>query len=765
MPEPTSPAPWTPGADPTTELPPEFNDGLPGAIPRAPRDYLEVGQAEDVESSHWPPVVDAVVRYAPVGTASTWARLVRYVTVHPDAHRVDQLWTAGHRGQAEELASEQAAVLVQRKVKVAAGAVALVVAGWVLIGAHGMWPLFVASLVLPAWYTMKGRALVRQAAKGTGQPEAGPPWESRPAPPAGAQDRFEDHPEDHRTGPRGLLRLVHLDRSERTDGPDADRTTEVRRTGPTPARPDPGPSPLTQDRVERALLKAVPKLDKVKPEIEGEPAVKVLASKYMGNGWAVTVGLPEEVPASEVVPSRHRIAGAFSTHQRGVPDSCVILIPDQGNPRLLTLWLCDQDPLAGPPTWSRLDQVDQVDTFDDIRLGLSLFGDDIVINLVGCHLRISGDTGSGKTRLGLLIAAHVAKDPHHKPIFIDPKNMGTWDPFAEIGEFYGGRSSFPAVRDCLRRIVKEEFEARSEKIAAFRKLYPAQMTESAITRAIAQDPAWDMPLLTIFIDEIQVLLRDSEVGSECSGYLEEIVELGRALGIQIIGLSQKMSGKKMPTDVRDIFTSQAAGSVQTPEAATMALGPEWRARGMNPVSLKAKVNSGAFYLQGDVLAPSGLDWVLFRGDFIDDNGIRLIARQCLEMRLRVRPELLPSAPKHPSGPKLTKDPAPAPSEPLDLAPLRRIVEILEPNGTMLATAVIGELANRWPGEHGNVQTVADLNRLLARYPLTGERLLRTKQPPQDDGTKPHRLSYGPCAHRLRALEARSEHLPERPDGD
>lgn len=759
MPEPTSPVPWTPGMDPTTELPPEFTDQLPGAIPRAPRDYVDAGPDQSAEPSPWPPVIDTVVRYAPVGTSSTWARLVRYATVHPEAHRVEQLWSAGDRDHAEELAGEQAAVLLQRKAKLAAGVVGLVVAGWVLVGAHGMWPLFVGSLLVPAWYTVKGRALVRRSTKGAEATETGPVWESRPGPPPGAEDQSDRGPEDHRSGPRGLLRLVHLDRT----GPDADRTTEVRRTVPPGLSGPPRPDWLTQPEVQRRLLNAHKPLRTATPlrtPEGGEPVlIDLLDAEWTGNGWQLTLELPEDVTASKIMGLREDVARAFR-----VPIEQILMHVGAAHPGILVLWKCDHDPLKSTPKWSNLLELDEVNLHEGYVLGEDLFGREIRYQPIGSHCLTTGRSRSGKSVLQKLKLAHLLMDPHHLVVIIDP-NGGEWRSYRDVAIYFGGPDAMGDALGFVRHAVEVEIPRRARRLAELKELYPLRIPELKIPDWLARDVNEDLFGLTVMIEEAPELFQGSDADTWNDLLTRFSAQYLKYLG-QLDLTFQRVSNRVMGgrgTELRDLAGETAfCGSVRSESSARMALGDDWKKQGMNPLAIMPRVHAGTFVATGAALVlPNGADHTLLKSRFTDDSEGQQVRSKALELRRRVRPQLLPenftwpgSAPKRSTGPTLTGETAPAP--PLDPAPLRRIVEILEPNGTMLATAVIAELANRWPAEHGDLSTVADLNRLLSDFRL------RTKQPVQSDGSKPHRLSYGPCAHRLHQLEAAAERGPEHP---
>lgn len=772
---PSSPPPWT-GVrpdDPTTQLPPAFTDGLPGAIPRAPADYIDLIE-DQPEPSRWPSWFDAVLRYAPVGTAATCRRLGRWWTVHRRHGRLEDLRARGAWDEHDELEARIDREMAARKVVlVALAAVALIVL-WRLITDHKVIPLLVLSVVLPAWYTAKGWALVharRTTVDRPPPPAPGPTWTS----PAPAEDQSGGQPVDHeRTGPIGLLRRVRPDR-RRTE----DRGAETPRgTGPVD-RPA-GPCPLTQDRVERALKAAKKELGRIKTA-DDEPVVRVVDSKHMGNGWAVTVYMPEEVSAADMVGARAGIANAFSTLERGVPESCVILLPSPANPRLLTLWICDTPPLEGPPVRTAMWHMDRLDVNEGIPFGRTIEGEPVVVSPLS-HWLIAGGTRSGKSESGGLLLLGCSLDPHVQQILMDPEGMGAWAAYTEVAEVIHGTgiAKLAEMAAKLEWVVDHEFPRRERAIAKYLERGSMVMSKPKVTPRMAQDPTAGLPWLVISIDEAHALYRCKarapgdednpralDIGTRVEQAAVQIITRGGKYGIYLHHITQKPTSDNIPTSITAIANTRLLFSVERTEMADAAM-PGWRKLGMDPLALqpddgRGGGNPGAGYLKGIGLVRPRRKWALQRAECADLGEVREILRRTHAMRLEERPELLPT--RRPSAPTGTPSVTPAtpqpaaPAVPLNLAPLRRVVEILEPNGTMLATAVIAELQHRWPVEHGNVVTVADLNQLLGRYGL------RTRQPKQPDGSKPHRLSYGPCAHRLRELEHQSEHPSERPDGE
>lgn len=738
--------PWTAGPagpDPTIELPD------PTEVTR-----LAADAPGPVEPSRWPPVVDLVARYAPVGTAATAARVGAWLLHYPHPELLDDLAEAYHAGDDEAGEDWYAERAHQRWVVAGRWSVALTLVavaanrGWALLGDHALWPLVYGSAWVTVWYTAKGWVLDRRSA---GHAPAGPPrpapataWDGPPVRPDGPEDRsaepIEDQPEDRPARTRGFLRLVRTDRPE--PGP-------RRTTAPVERTREPGPSPLTQDRVERALLKAVPKLAKVKPEVDGDPVVQVLGSRHMGNGWAVTVGLPEEVLGSDLVPARDRIAGAFSTLRRGVPESCVVLLPDPSNPRLAALWICDTPPLEGPPVRTALWHAEQVDVHAGIPFGSTIEGDPVLVSPLA-HWLITGGTGSGKTESGGVLQLGCAFDPSVRQILMDPQGLGAWAGYRDVAEVIDGASPerLAEMADKLEWLVEVEFPRRERAIAEYLERGSLAMSRPKVTPRMAQDPTAGLEWLVVAIDEAHALYRaaDPVVRRKAEEATIQIITRGRAFGVFLHLTTQKPTNDNIPTSITAIANTRLLFSVERTEMADAAM-PGWRKLGMDPLALqpddgRGGGNPGAGYLKGIGLVEPARKWVLMRCECADLNEAREILRRARAMRLRVRPDLLPG---HGRPPEPAREPTV-----LDLAPLRRVIDVVRPAAVMAATEVVARLADRYPIEHGEVTTIDGLNAVLAPYQL------RTQQfTTPDDPVRRNRL-------RLTTLEARLKQLSSTP---
>ncbi len=447
-------------------------------------------------------------------------------------------------------------------------------------------------------------------------------------------------------------------------------------------------------------------------------AIEVRGTRPMtnGNGWSCWVTLPGNLSAVDVIAKRHDVANSLNTN-----DPCLILLPSKERNRDLFVWLCDYDPLGGPPVASGVAGARQVDVWKGVPLGRSVQGDPILASVVGTHWLLAGDTGSGKSFLARLLVSFLAKDPHVQLIFMDPDDAGMWEPFGAIGEYYGGSSdqAVRAMADRLHEIAYGEMERRAEVIRRYRKANPMQINESKITRAMARDPKWRIPVLFIVIDECHVILGDPRVQDA----LQQIATRGRKFGIGVKLMTQYPSTENIPAKVRNVPTTRCALSLTTSDAARMVLKDGYKTLGMDPVGgLDPEINAGAFYLLGPGLMAPKVPWVLGKADYLDDNEARTVLTEALELRRRIRPDILPSTggPGPPPGtPPAGELPPPPKIVKGDARFLLHVATVFSPDPELRTLTVVERLKRDHPAQYGKL-TQRGMNSWLKPFGLRTE---------------------------------------------
>lgn len=428
-------------------------------------------------------------------------------------------------------------------------------------------------------------------------------------------------------GRRTVYRTAGLDRPSATwSGPDGPSD------GPTVRPGERG------DEVVRAVTRIVAnKVDKPEDGSDAEP-VRLLSATREPNGWSYALRLPDGPMADDVLKERRRLAGRLD-----VPEAC-LLLEFGDTPRRMTLWMADRDPLRSEAPETSLVDIDSLSLWEHFEIGTSIRGLRVLANLIGYHLLVSGASNSGKTFLALLIALGVAKDPNATAVICDPQGLGAWSPFAGLADVVDGPTDDDIRRMCekLEYLAGTVFEARRAEVERLTIASRYQNAQAKVTRGMTTNAEVNLPLLFVILDECHRLFGHPIYGDRILAACKTLVSRGRALGITLIGITQKASGKNIDTDVRDLFESRACFKVTTTEMADMALGDGWAAAGMNPLALQLPIHQGVCYLRGPILhAPRGIsDWVLMKTDNVDVNQVRRVVDECVAMRRNARPALL-----------------------------------------------------------------------------------------------------------------------------
>lgn len=259
-----------------------------------------------------------------------------------------------------------------------------------------------------------------------------------------------------------------------------------------------------------------------------------------GGGSHVVVNLPYGRTFSEAVKAKEKIASGLD-----VSLSQVFITRDHTSNRSHNLWVADRDPLALPAGRTPLLRCKPTDIWRPAPLGLDERGELVSLLLLWVSILIGAQPRQGKTFTARLLALYAALDPYVKLSVFDFKASPDWRKFALVAD----RCAFGLVRtkagdpveifvDTLRAI-KADVMDRNNRLS---ELPTDVCPEGKLTRDIARNPKYRMPVHLVVIDEFQEAYGLGEQSKEIAELLKFLVKVGPSVGIIVISSTQKPAG-------------------------------------------------------------------------------------------------------------------------------------------------------------------------------------------------------------------------------
>lgn len=332
---------------------------------------------------------------------------------------------------------------------------------------------------------------------------------------------------------------------------------------------------LNLDIVQRAYYRA--KLGNPDKPDEKVTFGSQMARDNRDAGSQVLVDLPHGRTFSEAMAAREKLASGLD-----VSLSQVYLTADKSSNRRHLLWVSDVDPLSIPAGRTPLLDCRPRDIWKAVPFGLDERGRRVLLPLIFTSVLIGAQPRKGKTFSARLLALFAALDPHTRISVFDASGKPDWRAFALVAYTYGFGMLPDRVQgdpvETLRatlRAAKREVLTRNARLS---ELPTSVCPEGKLTRAIARDPRYGMPVWLIFLDEFQEYLNtgDTDVDDEISDLLLFLVKVAPSVGVILVSATQKPSGlgstgkvAKRFTDYRDQHQTRFAlktGSYQVSDA-------------------------------------------------------------------------------------------------------------------------------------------------------------------------------------------------------
>lgn len=315
-----------------------------------------------------------------------------------------------------------------------------------------------------------------------------------------------------------------------------------------------------------------------------------MARDRLNRGSQVLVKLPYGRTFTETMNARPKLASGLD-----VAVSQVSLTPDRTSNRQHLLWVADVDPLSIPAGRSPLLDCRPRDIWRAMPLGVDERGNRVMLPLIFTSLLVGAQPRKGKTFTARAVGLFAALDPYVRISVFDGKGSPDWRKFALVA-FTCGFGLLPdrvqgnPIENLLStlRAAKKDVLERNGRLS---ELPTSVCPEGKLTREIARDPRYGMPVWLIILDEFQEYLStgDTELDEEVADLLVFLVKVGPSVGVILLSSTQKPSGlgstgkvAKRFTDYRDQHQTRFAlktGSYQVSDAVlgSGAYGEGWDA--------------------------------------------------------------------------------------------------------------------------------------------------------------------------------------------
>ena len=330
--------------------------------------------------------------------------------------------------------------------------------------------------------------------------------------------------------------------------------------------------------------------DPVKPDLQ---ITFGSAMRRDGEGSRVLVDLPYGKSLKDAMLVKDAIASGLD-----VTETQVYLHRDPTSARRHTLWVADRDPLAVPVGRTPLLACRQTDIWQPAPIGLDERGQIVKVPVLWHSVLVGSIPRMGKTFTARLLGLYAALDPYVRLDVFDAAGKPDWRKFALVADSCGyglipTREGKPAeILLATLESIKSDVQDRYERLSGM----PLSICpEGKLTREIARDPRYDMPVRVLVIDEFQEYYELGDISKAIADLLRFIVKVAPAAGVSVIGATQKPAGiggvgqlGSMFTATRDNFLVRFALKTASYSVSESVLGQGTLGMGLDSSKLLAE---------------------------------------------------------------------------------------------------------------------------------------------------------------------------------
>jgi DNA segregation ATPase FtsK/SpoIIIE, S-DNA-T family len=308
-----------------------------------------------------------------------------------------------------------------------------------------------------------------------------------------------------------------------------------------------------------------------------------------GPGYLAIADLPDGVIAVDVVDKREALAGGL----RLPLDQVWPEVMPREHPSRVALWVADKPVSAmRQPAWP-LARHGQTDFFKEFVYGFDPRMRPVMYRLDERNSLFAGFPGSGKSLSGRVVCCGAALDPLVMFAVFDLAGRGDFDAFEPLCPpgLFGSGADEATKHEAYRMLLwlLKECDVRGPRI----KHYATQglNTENKLNRAIAQRDPRLRPVVAV-IDEVQELITDPELGKSAAAALTSIIKRGRALGLHLVLLTQRIDKESLPKGVTSNVAIRTCLAVPSHVETDLALGTGAFRMGARPTQFEIGVDAG-----------------------------------------------------------------------------------------------------------------------------------------------------------------------------